>query len=34
MSVLENESTCSDAKWAAKARKYLADKTDRYLNEK
>jgi len=32
MSVLENESTCSDSAWAAKARKYLADKTDRYLD--
>lgn len=27
MSVLENESTCSDAAWAAKARKYLEDKS-------
>ena len=31
MSVLENESTCSDAAWARRARRYLIDKSARYL---
>lgn len=31
MSILENESACSDAKWAREARKWLADKTARHL---
>ncbi len=30
LSILENESTCSDARWAAIARRYLADKTRRH----
>lgn len=30
MSILENESTCSDARWAKIARRYLADKTHRH----
>ena len=33
MSVLENESTCSGSRWAARARKYLADKTMRHLEK-
>ena len=28
MSILENESTCSDARWAKVARRYLADKAN------
>lgn len=32
MSVLENEATCSGSAWASKARKYLADKTERHLD--
>lgn len=30
ISVLENESTCSDARWARIARKYLSDKARRH----
>ena len=30
ISVLENESTCSDARWARIARRYLADKARRH----
>ncbi|MBO4977550.1 MAG: hypothetical protein J6C67_02400 [Muribaculaceae bacterium] len=30
LSILENESTCSDARWAAKARRFLIDKTRRH----
>lgn len=30
MSILENESTCSDARWAKTARRFLADKTRRH----
>lgn len=30
MSILENESTCSDSRWAAVARRFLADKTRRH----
>ncbi len=30
MSILENESTCSDRRWAAIARRFLADKTRRH----
>ena len=33
MSILENESTCSDARWAKVARRYLADKAKRHFNE-
>lgn len=33
MSILENESTCSDAKWARVARKWLVDKTARHLGK-
>lgn len=33
MSILENESTCSGAKWAREARKWLADKTARHLGK-
>lgn len=31
LSILENESTCSDARWARIARKFLVDKAKRYL---
>lgn len=31
LSILENESTCSDARWARIARKYLVDKAKRHL---
>lgn len=31
MSILENESTCSDARWARIARRYLADKSKRHI---
>lgn len=31
ISILENEAACNDAPWAAKARKWLADKTERYM---
>lgn len=31
-SILENESSCSDAKWAKIAQKILVDKTSRHLN--
>lgn len=31
LSILENESTCSDARWAKTARKYLVDKARRHL---
>lgn len=31
LSILENESCATDSTWAATARKYLADKTDRHL---
>ena len=30
VSILENESTCSDARWARVARRYLADKARRH----
>lgn len=32
MSILENESTCSDARWARVARRYLADKVKRHFS--
>jgi len=32
MSILENESTCSDARWARTARRYLADKARRHFD--
>lgn len=32
VSILENESSCSDAKWALLVQKYVADKTMRHLN--
>ncbi len=32
MSILENESTCSNARWARAARRFLADKTGRHIN--
>lgn len=32
VSVLENESSCSDAKWAKIVQKVVADKTKRHLN--
>lgn len=32
VSILENESSCSDAKWAVLIQKYVADKTRRHLN--
>ncbi len=31
LSILENESTCSDARWARIARRYLVDKARRHL---
>lgn len=31
LSILENESTCSDAKWARVARKFLVDKARRHF---
>ncbi len=34
LSILENESTCSDARWAATARRFLIDKTSRHINLK
>lgn len=33
ISILENESTCSRALWARKARRFLADKARKYLDE-
>lgn len=33
ISVLENESSCSDAKWARIAKRYLIDKAKRHVNE-
>ena len=33
ISILENESTCSHARWARKARKFLADKAKKYLEK-
>ena len=32
LSILENESCATDSTWAATARKYLADKTDRHIS--
>lgn len=32
LSVLENEASCSDARWAAHARRFLIDKVRRHLN--
>ncbi len=31
LSILENESTCSDARWARVARRFLIDKARRHL---
>lgn len=33
LSILENESTCSDARWAGYARRFLADKARRHLED-
>ncbi len=33
LSILENESTCSTARWALLARKFLVDKAKRHLGE-
>ena len=33
LSILENESTCSTARWALLARKFLVDKAKRHLSE-
>lgn len=33
MSILENESTCSEARWAKTARRFLADKAKRHLGQ-
>lgn len=33
LSVLENEASCSNARWAAPARRYLIDKVRRHLRE-